>query len=357
MTPWLIRESASAEPGIRLFCFPHAGSGTSAYTGWELPGLPSAEVWSVELPGRGKHRAEQPLRRVEQVIGPLPENLAPLLDRPFALFGHSMGAILAFELARLLRRTGGPMPAHLFLSGYRAPDVPRRRPPISKLEDDGFLERLAAIAGPSSTALRDRRMLLRLAPTIRADLELCETYTYRPEPPLTVPLTCLAAADDPEFTPDEVALWARQSSRDCALHVFTGGHLYLLDQRDQVLALIARELATVLGEGDGPGESVAAARRRPHRQVREQQQGCAAYWPVDSRYCATIAAGTRPRSLISMPRSLAHARTTVVSIPLTAAVRAAPRAPRRPLTLRACSINGPSDSRNAALWRELRSIS
>jgi medium-chain acyl-[acyl-carrier-protein] hydrolase len=245
MSPWLVRESASAEPGIRLFCFPHAGSGTSAYTGWELPGPSSAEVWSVELPGRGKRRAERPLRRVEQVIDPLRENLAPLLDRPFALFGHSMGAILAFELTRLLRRTGGPMPAHLFLSGYRAPDVPRRRPPASKLEDDRFLERLAAIAGPSSTALRDRRMLLWLASAIRADFELCETYVYHPEPPLAVPLTCLAAADDPEFTPDEVALWARQSSRDCTLHVFTGGHLYLLDQRDQVLALIARELATV----------------------------------------------------------------------------------------------------------------
>ena len=112
-------------PAIRLFCFPYAGAGASIYRDWRLPSEAGVQVLAVQPPGRENRREVPPLRRIEPMLDACARELAPLADRPFAFFGHSMGALVAFELTRLLRRRGSPLPAHLFLSAHRAPDLPR----------------------------------------------------------------------------------------------------------------------------------------------------------------------------------------------------------------------------------------
>ncbi|GAA1369356.1 thioesterase II family protein [Catellatospora chokoriensis] len=231
------------DPAIRLFCLPWAGSGALGYASWRLPAELAAEVWTVQLPGREDRAGEPPLRTIPAMVETLRAAADPLLDRPFAFFGHSMGALLAFELARTLRGTGGPVPAHLFLSGMRSPDLPSWRPAASTLDDESLLCRLNEMAGPSGSALRDRDLLLWLAPMMRADFEACETYRYQPEPPLDIPTSLLAAADDTEVRVDEVSEWRRHSKAAGPVLIFEGGHLYLLDHREQVLDQVAGELS------------------------------------------------------------------------------------------------------------------
>ncbi|MFE8944794.1 thioesterase II family protein [Streptomyces sp. NPDC007856] len=239
----LRRRTAHPDPSVRLFCLPHAGSGALAYGEWRLPETLGVEIWAAQLPGREDRRAEQPLRRIEPMVSVLADAVQPLLDRPFAFFGHSMGALLAFEVTRTLRRRGAPAPAHLFLSGFRSPDLPPWRPAASTLDEEALLERLDEIAGPSRSAIRDRDLLLFLGPTIRADFEAVENYEYRHGDLLDVPMTCLGAVDDAEVRADEISQWWRLTNRACSVRLFEGGHLYLLDHRAEVLDLIGQELA------------------------------------------------------------------------------------------------------------------
>ncbi|MFI9833539.1 thioesterase II family protein [Streptomyces sp. NPDC051913] len=238
------------DPAMRLFCLPWAGSGALGYGAWRLPADLAAEVWAVQFPGREDRAGETPLRSIASMVDALRVAAEPLLDRPFAFFGHSMGALLAFELARTLRAAGRPAPARLFLSGMRAPDLPSWRPAASVLDDEALLRRLNEIAGPSASALRDRDVLLWLAPAMRADFAACEGYRYRRQSPLSVPTRLLTARDDAEVRVDEVAAWRRHCAAAAPVRVFEGGHLYLLDRRAEVLALIADELAP-----NGPGSA------------------------------------------------------------------------------------------------------
>jgi medium-chain acyl-[acyl-carrier-protein] hydrolase len=234
--------SPHPDPDMRLFCLPWAGAGALGYSSWKLPTDMAAEVWAVQLPGREDRAGEPPLPSITSMVDALRGVVEPLLDRPFAFFGHSMGALLAFELARALRDTGGPAPAQLFLSGMRSPDLTPWRPAASVLGDEALLHRLNEIAGPSVSAVRDRDVLLWLAPAMRADFAACENYQYRDELPLDIPTCLLAAVDDAEVRVDEVSAWRRHCGAAGPVRVFEGGHLYLLDQRADVLSLIAEVL-------------------------------------------------------------------------------------------------------------------
>lgn len=243
MSRWLRCNHADPSAALRVICLPYAGAGASAYAGWSLPADLSVEVWAVQPPGRENRWGEEPFRRVEPLVRALAAEVVPLLDRPYVLFGHSMGALLAFELARLLRSVGHRGPAWLFLSAFRAPDLPPWRPPASALPDDALLSRIYEMMGPARNVVRDPDLLLAVAPTLRADLELCETYTFTDEAALTAPFTCFAAVDDPEVRVDEVADWWRHTTGDCQTHTFTGGHLFPLDHEREVLARLAADVA------------------------------------------------------------------------------------------------------------------
>jgi medium-chain acyl-[acyl-carrier-protein] hydrolase len=236
--------AAPADPQFRLLCFSPAGGGASGYRDWRLPDQLRTEVWSVQLPGRENRRGEPPFRRLEPLVLELSRQLDHLMDGPFAFFGHSMGSLLAFELARHRRRVGASLPAWLFLSAHRAPDLPAKREPVSTLPEEDFLQRLELMAGESPSAVLDREVLLLLSPMLRADFELCENYVYQEEDPLPVPFTCFAAVDDYETDPPEVKAWDRHTSLPCRMHLFDGGHLFQRDHAQEILGYLAADLAS-----------------------------------------------------------------------------------------------------------------
>lgn len=239
---WAKCYAEQPSPRWRLICFPYAGAGASTFMRWRLPDELGAEVWSVQLPGRENRYEEPPIRRLAPMVSALAAELRPLSGVAFAFFGHSMGALLAFELARLLRRNGQPQPRHLFVSAHRSPDLVPWRPAISTLPNRAMLARLDEMAWPSTSALHDRDLFRALAPTMRADFELCETYAYHDDEPLDVPLTAFAAVDDPEVRADEVQSWKRHTTAGFQMHSVTQGHLFLRDCAPYVLGRIADAL-------------------------------------------------------------------------------------------------------------------
>ncbi|MEV0232198.1 alpha/beta fold hydrolase [Nonomuraea sp. NPDC050786] len=248
-TAWLRRCGGSDAPGLRLICVPYAGGGAAMFRQWRLPDDLACEVWAVQLPGRESRFRERPLRRIEPVVDALAHELLPLLDRPYALFGHSMGALLAFELCRRLRRDGKALPVRLLVSAHRAPHLPGWRPAASTLPQPRLLHRLAEMAGPSRSVVMDPDLLAAMSPTIRADFELCETYRYTPDDPLDVPITCFAAFDDPEVRIDEMLAWREHTTVGSRLFTFPGGHLFLLDHLTGVLTHTTAELSAHASAG------------------------------------------------------------------------------------------------------------
>jgi surfactin synthase thioesterase subunit len=235
----------SLAPAVRLICFPFAGAGASIYQDWLLPAELNGEVWAVRPPGREGRHGEPDATRLEELVAAYATHLVPLLDRPFAFFGHSLGALAAYEVTRLLRRRGGPLPAHLFVSAFRAPHLPPSRPAISPLDDARLVERLLRMAGPSPSSIRDPELLLFTAPSIRADCALIERYVYRAEPPLPMPLTAFGAGDDCEVDLDEVSAWSAHTAGRFRMRELAGGHLFVRDLAGSILTEIASAL--VLG--------------------------------------------------------------------------------------------------------------
>ncbi|WP_406191909.1 alpha/beta fold hydrolase [Streptomyces sp. NBC_01017] len=229
-----IRGLGSREPTAqrRLFVFPHAGAGASAYRlAAYLPD--TVEVCTVQLPGRENRFAEPALTSVDEAVGALAPLIADHTDLPYAFFGHSMGSLIAFETARRLRALGTPLPDRLFLSGMRAPGLPDRDPRYT-LPDD----KLLATAEFDGVDPELQELLL---PLLRADLTLCETYTHRAEAPLPCPLTVLAGSEDHSVDGTELAGWRKHTSADFELRLFPGApHLYVRGAERQLAETITR---------------------------------------------------------------------------------------------------------------------
>jgi medium-chain acyl-[acyl-carrier-protein] hydrolase len=216
----------------RLFVFPHAGAGASAYQlAAHLPD--TVEVCAVQLPGRENRFAEPALTSLDDAVAALAPLIVGRTDLPYAFFGHSMGSLIAFETTRRLRVLGARLPDHLFLSGMRAPNLPDRDPRHT-LPDDELLV-TAEFAGV------DEELQELLLPLLRADLRLCETYTYRPGPPLPCPLTVLAGSDDHTVDSTELADWRKHTSAGFELRLIPGApHLYVRGAERQLAETITR---------------------------------------------------------------------------------------------------------------------
>ncbi|GIJ48800.1 thioesterase [Virgisporangium aliadipatigenens] len=244
---WLPVVPSRAAP-LSLFCFPHAGGGAALFRPWTAPlARVGIESCPVQLPGREDRFREEPFRRVDLLVPRVRAVLEPYLDRPYALYGHSMGAIVAFELARALRREGAPPPAHLVVSGRIAPHLVDPRPTLHDLPDDVLLKRLHALGGIPD-ALRAAPELLAVAlPLVRADLELNETYRYVAEPPLPVRLSAYGGADDPKVDATELSAWSSQTAAEFRQRTFPGGHFFTQNAREAMLTMLGLDLAAGLG--------------------------------------------------------------------------------------------------------------
>jgi medium-chain acyl-[acyl-carrier-protein] hydrolase len=251
---WFVCPRPNPNAGIRLFCFPYAGGGVPVFRGW-AEGLPDAEVWVASLPGRWSRLQEQPLTDLPALVEQLERALRPLASSRFALFGHSLGARVAFELARRLRHRGGPMPDHLFVSACPAPQWPLSHPPLHTLPREAFVAALSARHALLEEVLSHPGLLDIVLPALRADLTVWETAAYIVESPLNIPITAFGGMTDPQVSEAELAGWNVHSGVSFTQLIFPGDHLFLHSSQAGLLQAIGHALSEnkssfILSKGD-----------------------------------------------------------------------------------------------------------
>lgn len=238
---WVVRLRPDPGAELRLFCFAYAGGGASVFRAWP-DGLPrEVEVCAVQLPGHESRIGEAPHRRLGPLVSALAEAIEPHLDRPFAFFGHSMGALVAFELARELRRTSRPQPASLLLAAFRAPQLPNPNISIHHLPDEMFTVVLRA-EGVSEEVLRNSELMAALLPTLRADFELCDTYRYTSQAPLGCPLSIFGGLADVRVDAGDLDGWRLHTTGPSRVAMLPGSHFFLHSAQDALLAEITQDL-------------------------------------------------------------------------------------------------------------------
>jgi len=206
----------------------------------------AVEVCPVNLPGRSP-RASEPsfvnLFDLSQAVG---KGILPHCDKPFAVFGHSFGAMLAFEVARYLRRQHLNGPVHLFVSGRRAPQVPDEDPPTYNLPRDAFIQELKRINGTPKEVLEHDELVEMFLPMIQADFQACQTYEFTPEPPLDCGITAFCGLTDDEETRERVEPWREQTTRSFSLLELPGDHFFIHSSEDLLLQTMDRQLQQLL---------------------------------------------------------------------------------------------------------------
>ena len=242
---WVSRTFSGAAR-IRLFCFPYAGGSAQIFREWqdELPG--EIEVSPVHLPGRGRRSREEPFSELLPLAEVLADALLSHLDKPYALFGHSIGAIIAFELARVLRRKGGPLPLYLFVSGCRAPQFTFTRHRTYDLPVAELIRELRRLNGTPETILESPEMLQFFLPLIRSDLQMVQTYSCVAEPPLSCPISAFGGLQDVEETLEMLSAWREQTTASFHFQMFAGDHFFLRSEQSDLLQAISQQLLNVM---------------------------------------------------------------------------------------------------------------
>jgi surfactin synthase thioesterase subunit len=245
--PWITTYTRGGAPArLRLFCFPFAGGGSAFYRAWPN-GLPDGvEVCAIRPPGRESRLREQPHVRLESLVAAAADALEPQFDRPFAFFGHSMGGLLAFELTRHLRARAMPLPAHLFVSGYRAPHRPPHHPPIHQADTPIVLNRLRNLNGTPAAFFENAELVEMMLPGIRADFSVLETYVFEADEPLDCPISVFGGYYDNEATEEDVAAWRGYTSNTFKLRLIPGGHFFIVSHQPEILQAIGDDLALPL---------------------------------------------------------------------------------------------------------------
>lgn len=234
--PWLVCLRQRTHARVRLVCLPYAGGGASAFSPWADDLGSEVEVWAAQLPGRERRFAEPAATSVHQVVPFLTAAINGRIEPPWFLFGHSMGALLAWEIAAGLRAVP---PAALFVSGAQAPHRPAAGD-AHTFDDGRLVEWLRTLGGLPAEILADTALLRLLLAPVRADLELCGSYRYRPRPALAVPVIALAGTDDPLVTTEDMSAWAAYTDAGFDIVPVPGDHFFLHHNRRHVTSVIGR---------------------------------------------------------------------------------------------------------------------
>lgn len=240
-TPWLIRSSGRASSNLRLFCLPYAGGGASVYVPWRSR-RPEIDILPVKLPGRESRAHELSVEDPEELADLIVAGILPSVNEQFAIFGHSMGALLAFETAKRLEAIGH-VPLRLFVSGRMAPDGVGL-PDVRQMSDTEVIRYLRTIGGTPESIIDNPEVMAVYLPTIRSDLTLCHSYFRRPAPPLSCPISVYYGLSDGSGDPARYAGW-RQVGSQVSLNGFPGGHFFpFAESRPAVLDLVLAQLVS-----------------------------------------------------------------------------------------------------------------
>ena len=240
---WLVRQ-VGASRRQRLYCFAYAGGAAGVYGKWQTYFPSDVEVCAIQLPGRGTRLGEAPLRSLSAIIQKVADLIAHEAVMPFSLFGHSLGALLAFEVTQRLRAIGKRMPQRLFVSGCEAAHLFKRKKAFHLLPDDALIEQLRTYNGTPAEVLENRELMELILPMVRADFELVDQYSgyYRAAPPITLPIIALTGRQDPYCEPHRTTCWLDHSTVGGRVHQFDGDHFFIDSSRDAVLACVLTEL-------------------------------------------------------------------------------------------------------------------
>lgn len=233
---WLRRYVPAPDAERVLVCFPHAGGSATFYQPVARSLAPDLDVVAVQYPGRQDRRTDPVVDDLGELSELIVPEITPWAGRPMILFGHSMGATVAFEVARRLEAAGTP-PAALVVSARRAPSR-HRDEFVHQQDDDGLIAEIKKLAGTDSSLLGDEELLRMIMPAIRGDYRAAETYRWTPGPALTCPVLALTGDADPKATVAEVDAWREHTTGEFALHTFDGGHFYLTGHQGAVLDLL-----------------------------------------------------------------------------------------------------------------------
>jgi medium-chain acyl-[acyl-carrier-protein] hydrolase len=239
---WIAFRKPRPQGRLRLFCFPYAGGGASIYRGWQEALPPEIEVCPVQPPGRENRLSEKRFLRVGPLAEAITEAIRPLTDLPFAFFGHSLGAVVAYETARRLRESGGPGPVQIIVSARRAPGVPPRDEPTYSLPPDEFRAKLEELEGTPEAVLEHPELMELMEPLLRADFELNDTYEPSSGSPLDCPVTVFGGLEDPDVDREHLEPWREITRGAFRLRMFAGGHFFLHDPQARVTETVAQEL-------------------------------------------------------------------------------------------------------------------
>jgi medium-chain acyl-[acyl-carrier-protein] hydrolase len=245
---WLRVFKPNPHAKLRLFCLPFAGGGCQFFRDWH-ENLPiSIEVCGIQLPGREKRIQEKPMTRHTEFIDQIIEAVRDRIGKPYAIFGHSMGALLGYEVVRAIRSAGISQPCLLVSSGRRAPHLPQVLPLIHALPDEQFIEEVKGFNGTPKEVIESKELLELIMPILRADFTLCETYTYDSEPPLPCSIKAYGGLQDHTVSREELDAWQQHTARTFTMRMFPGDHFYIQSSRPLFFQFLTHDLLTALGE-------------------------------------------------------------------------------------------------------------
>ena len=246
---WLLTPQPLPDAQVRLYCIPHAGGGTSAFIPWARYLAPDIELTAVCLPGRERHVGAPPINDMAPLASDLVDAVLPTLREPYALFGHSLGALVAFELGSRLQELGRP-PARLIASSSIPPHLVRLQPPLYRMADDELLAQLIRYGGMPSELADAPEVYELMLPALRADLRIAATYEASPAQRLHCPVTALGGVADRFVAADVLARWGDLTTAEFTCRLLPGAHFYLTTHRDHLLHTL--RAAALEGAGARP---------------------------------------------------------------------------------------------------------
>jgi medium-chain acyl-[acyl-carrier-protein] hydrolase len=247
-SPWFVAPTPDEQSRLRLFCFPYVGASHTVFRTWSRILPDEVTVYGVALPGRGRRILEAPISNLRDLVDELEEAIQPYLDRPYAFYGHSFGALVGFELARHLRRQS-TSPALLSVSGAHPPQLFRGDTANHTLSDQELVAVVRRLGGTPEAVLENAELVAALLPAIRADYEALETYVYTPGEPFDFPILGLGGTEDPQVALGDIQAWSEHTRAEFTLQLFPGGHFFIHQLEPQVLEILGSVL-TQIGMGE-----------------------------------------------------------------------------------------------------------